>query len=75
MNLFKPRPFSIKHRTERDHMFLKCVLMLVWMIFSVILSCTVIGLILFVATGDDNNPSVWSQVGRDLAENITRKKE
>ena len=49
---------------------MKATCLIVWMIISLILVCSVIGLILFIPKDQyaniDNTPSTWATIGRKL---------
>lgn len=52
---------------------MKVLLLIVWMICTIILSISIIGMVLFIPdtyTNQDNTPSTWMQVGRKLVNKI-----
>lgn len=53
---------------------MKATCLIVWMFISLILVCSVIGLILFWPKDSyesrDNNPSTWATIGRKLLESV-----
>jgi hypothetical protein len=50
------------------------VLLIFWMLFSIILACSVVGLVLFIPKdtwqNQENTPSTWMQIGRTLLSKI-----
>jgi hypothetical protein len=56
---------------------MKGVYLITWMLLSVILVCSVFGLLLFVPKdvweGKPNTPSTWSQIGLNLSEDIFKQ--
>jgi hypothetical protein len=55
---------------------MKAVCLIFWMIISLILVCSVIGLVLFIPKdiweNHENTPSTWSTIGRKLLDAVIR---
>lgn len=57
---------------------MKTILFILWMLCTIILTCTVIGMLLFIPDfadflGERRVPSVWMQLGKDLLASILSK--
>lgn len=52
---------------------MKEMLLIIWMIFTLIFICSIIGIFLMVHDYNDNR-STWMQIGLDLKEAIINKK-
>jgi hypothetical protein len=54
---------------------MKAICLIVWMIISLVLVCTVIGLLLFypkdVFINAESTPSTWCLIGRKLLNSVT----
>jgi hypothetical protein len=57
---------------------MKALCLIFWMILTLILACSVIGLLLFIPkdsySSGDNTPSSWMQIGRVLLDAIINEK-
>lgn len=55
---------------------MKAVCLIVWMLLSIVLVCSVIGLVLFIPKDEwqnqENTPSTWNTVGRKLLDAVIR---
>ena len=57
---------------------MKAILLIVWMLFTLILVCSVIGMFLFIPMDHDSqyvskNPSTWMKIGLRLLEETLKK--
>ncbi len=59
-------------------MIYKCIALIFWMILTVILTCTIVGMILFIPKdryrGYPDIPSSWMFIGRGLLSSIIKVK-
>lgn len=57
---------------------MKPLLLIIWMFISLLLVCSVVGLLLFIPKdtylSQDSNPSTWAMIGRKLLNSIIEQK-
>lgn len=55
---------------------MKATCLIVWMLVSLILACSIVGLLLFVPidrySNHENNPSTWMTIGRKLLDAVVK---
>jgi len=55
---------------------MKSLLFIIWMVFTLILTASIVGLLLFIPATDEDcgdTPSTWMQLGRDLLKGVVNK--
>ena len=55
---------------------MKIILLIIWMLFTILLTCSIVGMFLFVPniyTTGPNNPSSWMTIGLKLVDKIVNK--
>lgn len=48
--------------------------LIVWMILTLVLTFSIIGMLLFIPDLDDGHPSSWMKIGRNLLNSVVNEK-